>query len=177
MPKITQEESLLLQCLATSSLLAALENDNFLQSEYFNQLDFGNEGIKHVLIQSGIGNPATMQMMLYALLVVPKELLPNEAYKHLEHSFQEINPEIRKLLTDFETTYKKEKEINYIRHIRNAISHCRCTYSTEDSKNYVTFTDQNRSECCHIKIECIKVGNILMDLQKLILEYYNQNHA
>lgn len=43
MSTISQEESLLLQCLATTSLLGELSNANFLESDYYKQLSFSNK--------------------------------------------------------------------------------------------------------------------------------------
>ena len=47
MSTISQEESLLLQCLATTSLLGELSNANFLESDYYKQLSFSNKNIKN----------------------------------------------------------------------------------------------------------------------------------
>ena len=63
MSTISQEESLLLQCLATTSLLGELSNANFLESDYYKQLSFSNKNIKNILTQFGLRNPATMQML------------------------------------------------------------------------------------------------------------------
>lgn len=60
MSTISQEESLLLQCLATTSLLGELSNANFLESDYYKQLSFSNKNIKNILTQSGLRNPATI---------------------------------------------------------------------------------------------------------------------
>ena len=65
MSTISQEESLLLQCLATTSLLGELSNANFLESDYYKQLSFSNKNIKNILTQFGLRNPATMQMRRY----------------------------------------------------------------------------------------------------------------
>ncbi len=69
-------------------------------------------------------------------------------------------------------------KIDYFRHIRNAVAHAKCNYFSENGKNFVVFSDNNGngSKVCSIKMECYKVGIILMELQKLIMEYYNQNH-
>lgn len=72
MSNISAEESLLLQCLATTSLLGELSNAKFLESDYYKRLAFANEEFKKILTISGLGNPATMQMMLYALLTIPR---------------------------------------------------------------------------------------------------------
>ena len=156
MSTISQEESLLLQCLATTSLLGELSNANFLESDYYKQLSFSNKNIKNILTQFGLRNPATMQMMLYALVSTLIE-------------------------TETMSTYDNEdscEKIDYFRHIRNAVAHSKCNYFSDRGKNFVIFSDSNNngSKVCSIKMECYKVGIILMELQRLIMEYYNQNH-
>ena len=183
MPKITHEESILLQSLATTSFLVELSNNEFLNSTYFEELQFENSGCKQILKQSGLGNPATMQMMLYALLTIPKEVLSRSSYEILESYIERINPLVYSLIEEeTSSSYNGEEEkknINYFRHIRNAIAHSKCDYDSNNNKNYVTFIDNNsdNSKQCSIKIECYKVGFILMELQKLIMEYYNNNHG
>ena len=49
MPKITPEESILLQSLATTSFLVELSNNEFLNSTYFEELQFENSGCKQIL--------------------------------------------------------------------------------------------------------------------------------
>lgn len=183
MPIINKDMSLLLQCLASTSLLAELSNADFINSDYFKLLKFENEGIKNILVKSGIGNPAIMQMMLYALLVVPKETLSKSAYKLLDLYVKRLNPSIYRLIeTDgTRSTYNGEsniKDIDYLRHIRNAVAHSNCKYFSKDGKNLVIFIDKNKhaSKKCSIKIECYKVGTILMDLQGLIMDYYSKTY-
>lgn len=181
--KITPRESMFLQCLAMTSLLAELSNSEFLKSNYFKkELSFENEIHKQILIESGIGNPATMQMMLYSLLVIPKEILSREEYEKLENYAEKVNTQVCELIEDQETSSSYDEEdqkenINYFNHIRNAISHSRCKYESINGKNYVTFTDKNRSGSeCNIKIECVKVGLILMKLQDLLMQYFKDNY-
>ena len=182
MSTISQEESLLLQCLATTSLLGELSNANFLESDYYKQLSFSNKNIKNILTQFGLRNPATMQMMLYALLTVPRETLSRTAYSVLETYVERINPLVSTLIeTETMSTYDNEdscEKIDYFRHIRNAVAHSKCNYFSDRGKNFVIFSDSNNngSKVCSIKMECYKVGIILMELQRLIKEYYNQNH-
>lgn len=85
MSTISQEESLLLQCLATTSLLGELSNANFLESDYYKQLSFSNKNIKNILTQFGLRNPATMQMMLYALLMKKCNI---DCTKHVWHDLR-----------------------------------------------------------------------------------------
>lgn len=124
-----------------------------------------------------------MQMMLYALLVIPREILTRTSYQTLETYIKRINPLVYSLIEKEETisNYDGEEEtknINYFKHIRNAVAHSKCHYNTNENKNYVTFFDntQDNSKQCYIKIECYKVGYILMELQRLLMEYYNNNH-
>lgn len=184
MPNLSEQDSLLLQCLATTALLAELSNADFLKSAYFENLSFVNRDIKHILKISGIGNPAAMQMMLYALLTVPKELLSKTDYEEMENIFApRINTLARSLVEkDTVSTYAKEEtldKIDYLRHIRNSVAHARCHYTTEGSKYFVTFKDctSNETKQCSIKMECQKVGLILMELQRLIMEHYNKNYC
>lgn len=175
------EEILLLQCLSTTALLGELANDNFLESEYFKKLTFSNENCKTILEQSGLGNPATMQMMLYALLIVPKELLSRSEYRNLETYVEKINLSVPSIIEQGTySTYKGEKsleKINYFRHIRNAVAHSKCEYINENAENYVVFEDNLGEQNCGIKMKCCNVGYLLMELQKLIMTYYNERHS
>ena len=111
MPKITPEESILLQSLATTSFLVELSNNEFLNSTYFEELQFENSGCKQILKQSGLGNPATMQMMLYALLTIPKEVLSRSSYEILESYIERINPLVYSLIEEeTSSSYNGEEE-------------------------------------------------------------------
>ena len=144
MSTISQEESLLLQCLATTSLLGELSNANFLESDYYKQLSFSNKNIKNILTQFGLRNPATMQMMLYASLTVPRETLSRTAYSVLETYVERINPLVSTLIeTETMSTYDNEdscEKIDYFRHIRNAVAHSKCNYFSDRGKNFVIFS-------------------------------------
>lgn len=186
MPAMTKEESLLLQCLATTSLLGELSNADFFQSEYFEELAFANEDCKNILKLSGIGNPATMQMMLYALLVVPSELIfKKKVYETMDNICENVNQFIKLLVVNETTTYAYTRAvdvtaINYMHHLRNSVAHSQLLFETENRINYVTFTDRNPnndSVFCSFKMETQKVGLILMELQKVIMEYYNKEHS
>lgn len=181
MVNITKDESLLLQCLATTSFLAELDNDNFLNKDYFKNLQFENSDIKKILEQSGIGNPAALQMMLYALLVIPKEIWSNDVHENVKVELNKINLNISELIEkDTFSSYEGDRtNIDYLRHIRNAVSHAKCSYTKKNGKYLVTFEDKNMrnmNEKCSITMECAKAGEILMDMQRLIMKFYNWNH-
>ena len=80
------------QIIATISLIAELINNDFLKSEYYQKLNWSDseiniQKIKKILAASGLSNPAMMQMCLYALLVIPRELL-NE-HREIAEAFNE----------------------------------------------------------------------------------------
>ena len=176
---ISKELSLLLQCLVTTSFLTELHRINFIKRKDFELLDFQCKEVKEIFVMSGIDNPATMQMMLYALLVVPKEVLSRLEYEPFEDFvINRLNPLVIALVDKNGTisSYRSDNEcgqINYIRHIRNAVAHSRCDFISDNGVNFVIFNDANeKGYKCSIKIECQRVGWILIELQNLIFKFY-----
>ena len=133
------------QIIATISLIAELINNDFLKSEYYQKLNWSGseiniQKIKKILAASGLSNPAMMQMCLYALLVIPRELL-NE-HREIAEAF---NEETKKYICSYTSAYRSEENkenSDYYRHIRNAIAHSRCEYTIKDGICYITFNDQ-----------------------------------
>lgn len=81
--------------------------------------------------------------------------------------------------TGISYTYYNEESIekmDYFRHIRNFVVYSKCNYFSEDKRNFIVFKDSMQPKQYCIKVECYKVGTILMELQKHIIEYYNDNH-
>ena len=184
---LTKQESIFCQALAMTSLLEELSNRDFLNSDYYNEnITFveNNDNFKKILKASGLENPATMQMFLYILLVMPKETLSGldditiDSWENaLKTIIQSFNPSVT-------TTYPGESSgdlstVNYYRHIRNAVSHAKCVYETEDGRTYVTFKDKNRNPQnqyhCEIKMLTSDVGSMLEVLQNQIMEYLNRH--
>lgn len=179
--EITENESMFLQGLAITSLPAELSNNSFLESEYYKKLNFSNDTFKEILNLSGIGNPATMQMFLYILIVLPKEIL-----KDFDNTFEnKCKVEVNNLCIDLvedttNTTYSGENDISsidYYHHIRNAVSHATCYYKQINGISYVTFKDthiKDISQYCEITIQTSKVGSIFEKLQLLMMQYINE---
>lgn len=171
----TKEESLLWQTLATVSLLSGLQNQDFLNSVYFEKMELSNMTFKEVLKKSTIGNPAALQMVLYALLVVPQEVLSKGKFSNLYIKMLKSNKLIDGLVEEAHSSYKSDKEsINYVKHIRNAIAHSKCRYLTKNGKSFVAFTDKNinnRKEKCRILMETSNVGLVCDTLHNLILDF------
>ena len=72
---ITRQENLILQSYFTVSLLAELGNNQFFSSDYFKSMSFGSPDIKKFLEKNGVDNQGSAIMSLYAMLVVPYELI------------------------------------------------------------------------------------------------------
>ena len=133
-----------------------------MESDYYKQLSFSNKNIKNILTQFGLRNPATMQMMLYALLTVPRETLSRTAYSVLETYVERINPLVSTLIeTETMSTYDNEdscEKIDYFRHIRNAVAHSKCNYFSDRGKNFVIFL-YDTSEVMNSFIESLKLDS------------------
>lgn len=180
--ELTPNESVLCQALAITSLLGELSNNNFLKSEYFQKLQFSgnNENFRKILKASGIGNPATMQMFLYVLLVMPKGIFEKYDKTYGDQCEREINQLFLNLVTNANTTYNNESSndlstINFYRHTRNAVSHSKCFYEVVNNVCYVTFKDKHPkdiSQHCEFTLKTGDVGRILEKLQIQILCYF-----
>lgn len=108
-------------------------------------------------------------MMLYSLLVVPRELYNNE----LSVEFNNLNKKIKTIKTYEESNYDKDKNgINHIRHIRNAVSHANLNF---EPNNYVKFIDTNKCNGKHekytIRIPLVNIGELLSELQQIFYRY------
>jgi len=181
--ELTPNESIFCQALAMTSLLGELNNSNFLESEYYQNLKFsGNsENFKKILNVSGLGNPATMQMFLYILLVMPKEILKDFDRNFSTQCEVEINQLFLNMVVNVNTTYNNESSnnlatINYYKHTRNAVSHAKCYYEVINNVCYVTFKDENPkdvSQHCQFTIKTADMGSILEKLQIQIMTFLN----
>lgn len=175
---LTQNESMFCQAIANVSLMAELFNNDFLHSEYYNCMDWScgtvnQHNFQEILSISGLGNPAMLQMFMYSLLVMPKELLGTDFCK------DKFNEEVIKYVTDYSSTYPNEtnkEDVNYYRHIRNAIAHSKCDYSESDGKSYVTFKDndtRDNSKHCEIKMQTGDVGRLFEFLMTELMKVLN----
>ena len=193
--RITEEESILAQLVSMSALITALSTNNFLQSDFYNQMClFGDSHnrqsceeknaelcVREILKKSGEINPATVQMLLYALIVIPKELLANknDYEKCIDLCAHQVNDFASKFATKKSSTYKDESDddINYYKHIRNALAHSKCTYTPEgNALNYITFQDINmkdKSQHCEIEIPTYALANLVISLQAVLLAHLN----
>jgi hypothetical protein len=72
---ISQKDNLLLQSYYSVSFLVELVNNNFLGTKCFDEMKFGASWIKEGIKEIGIDNQGSLMMSLYAMLVIPRELI------------------------------------------------------------------------------------------------------
>ncbi|RHT91200.1 hypothetical protein DW721_12255 [Clostridium sp. AM27-31LB] len=181
---LTEQESIFCQALAMTSLLVELSDRDFLNSDYYNQniiFAENNDNFQKILKASGLGNPATMQIFLYILLVMPKETLSGLDDRTLNSWENALKTIVSSFSLSVTTTYPGESSsnlstVNYYRHIRNAVSHANCVYETEKGRTYITFKDEDTRKLyhCEIKMLTSDAGRILEVLQKQIMIYLNR---
>jgi hypothetical protein len=173
-----QDENLVFQSFYTSMFLLELDKNKFIYSDYYKMMEFSYPRVKEELSKSSIGNQGTILMVLYSLLVVPRELLENK----YRNEFLAVDKGIAELINSDETlsTYKGEGElssIRYSKHIRNAVSHASVNFhvDTETVENrMVIFSDKNqKNEECTITIPLARIIDLvflLLDIHKKYLE-------
>lgn len=172
---ITQEDNLILQGYYTVVLLKELGKSDFLRSDYYTTMNFDSLPIKEGLSQVGIDNQGIALMTLYAMLVIPKELIEKE----YENEYNNINAFLRTHCINTTTSYPKEvvkdvSTINFVHHIRNAVAHVRVSF---EPGHIIAFTDRRADKNGNIKAEFAtelplsKFGDFLNALQRVHLKY------
>ncbi len=166
MAKFSQEANLILQSACASVLMFELNRDNrLLESDFFNDLEFLTPEVKDIIVnQIGIGNQGTFLMVIYALLVVPKELLQNQ----YASEFNGIDAYIAKIVKTSQTNYKSDvPTIRYINHMRNAIAHAKIKILEEPERSVIFSDDSPRNEHCEFELpqsELIPLMNKLLKI-------------
>lgn len=176
-----EKKSLLCQTIATAGLIQQLAETNFLNSDYYRSLTFdglGTDGkiLKGILNQSGIGNPATMLMYLYGLLVMPKELFKTNS--QVDGVLKDTtNQFLSSCAVVLESTYQSDNPaFNYYRHLRNAVSHALYSFESPNNTSYTIFCDENSrtAERCKFRVNTEDMGILLSKIQYKLIELYNE---
>lgn len=172
--EITRELELTQFCYTNFILMAELKNNSFNESEYFKQMQFQNMNAKNIIEKFNIDNQGYMLIALYTLFVVPKSLYDD---RNQSNEYQKLNQWFEKNVIKDKTVtnYTKDyngKRINYVRHIRNAIAHARISFVPLE---YVTFYDEYESERFETSIKLSKIEELLVELQKIIIKFMDQN--
>jgi hypothetical protein len=168
---LTQEQDIMFQSYFTACLLVELYNNKFLESDYFQNMTFGAPQTKDALRSIGMDNRGCAMIMLYAMLVIPREV------ENVKQAYSSKYDEIQTFLTMYtkntETNYKSDKPlIQYLRHIRNAVSHAHVEFRPYDSVDTVRFTDENhKKERFVTELPINKLGELNHRLQMIHMAY------
>ena len=169
--KLSREDELIFQPYLMIELLFNLYKHKFLDSDYFKEMEY-NEDTRYLLKKVGIDNQGLIMLTLYALLVIPKEILEKKVYNP---DFEKINKNMSAYCQNTKTNYPSDRpNTNYIRHLRNALSHGRILFI---DNSHIEFRDQkvaDKKVVNEFKSEIIlkDVRLLIDDLQQGIIEEY-----
>ena len=125
------------------------------QSEYYESLAFSDPVVKEQIRTLGVDNQGSLLMCLYAMLVVPKQLLENQ---HADE-FEKIREFLEAHAENTSTTYSSDNPtVDYLRHIRNAVAHARVSFRPGD---VVLFQDTNGSSTFSTELKLRKLAEFL----------------
>jgi hypothetical protein len=171
--QLTQADNLVIQSHITTSLLAELKNNSFLASDFFEQMSFGIPWFKEQLREIGVDNQGCALMSLYAMLVIPREIVQS-AFSSEYHA---INDFLRTCVINENSSYKQDiPNINFIRHLRNSIAHARIAFRPNDA---IIFTDEDsrRNERFTADLPLKHLGELINRLQTVHVAYIQQIHS
>lgn len=170
--EISQEMNLILQCYCNVVLIKELsKNNNLLGSEYFQNLSFDDLNVKTILNTIGVDNQGAVLMSLYAMLVIPRELISTE----FTVEYEKINAFIASKTQNTNSTYKSDsKEVNYIRHIRNSVAHAKVSFVPNKT---ITFNDDYKSEVFSTTLDLRHVGEFFNQLQMVHTKYIRKHQS
>lgn len=181
--QVSDKNQLIIQSYFMTSFIYALNNNNFLDSDFYKNLEFGDPFVHENLPKIGLGNLGTMLFTLYSMLVLPRELFKKDYKVELES----LDPFISNLTSYEETDYRTDlQNIKYIKHIRNAVAHGRVTINTEgeavfyDKNVYLKKGKDQQIEKCVIIIPLDKLDLLIVKLQEKFLNYIvrlQNNHS
>ncbi len=166
---IGPEENLIIQPYLIIELLFNLKKHYFISSDYFSKMNYNND-TRDLLKRTDIDNQGLIMLSLYALLVIPKEILK----KTYVPDFEEINKKMSRYCQNTETNYKyKSQNIDYTFHLRNAVSHGRISFIGD---SHIEFRDQKESNKIVVnefksEIKLKDVEKLIKDLETIIHQY------
>jgi len=175
-------KSLIILSHFTVQLLVELHKHNFLESDYFKNMNFSDKFVQQHLPKYGIGNQGTLVMMLYAMLVLPKELWGTVNNENDNDNDYFVNGKLNKKQVNEELLNIVGKENiqcdnNYypddlLTHIRNAVAHGRVRITPNKS---IHFIDENNNlknkKSCTITISLKNIGEVFEILHNVFAKY------
>jgi len=170
---ITHADNLILQAYYTTSLIAELKNNKFMESGFYQDMTFGQPVIKEELYKIGVDNQGAALMALYAMLVIPREIL-KEKYSA---EYEKLNDFLKDVVTDTVTSYPDDSpEVNFIRHIRNSVAHAQVEFEPND---YVLFRDRDdrRSYQFETRLPLKFLGTFIGQFQVLLMRFVSDRKS
>lgn len=172
---------MLLCSIAMSSLLIELDINKLLASDYYKDLNWepfikeeNAEILKKVINKATLSNPVMLQSLLYMLLVIPKELI-DEYERFAKDDINEIIENII-LQGSLQTNYATDSpNVDYFRHIRNAVAHSNIEYLMDD-KHSVMFKDSGGPNSFSVRIASENVGKIIQYLIGKLMLFWNEKN-
>lgn len=166
---LTQKDNLIIMPYMNIMFMFELKNSGFFESDEYKKMKIQDNNIREVIDTVGIDNQGLLLMTLYAILVVPKELYIDES----SSEYICLNNKVKSITIYERSNYRSDSNgINYIRHIRNSISHARVVFFPNQ---FVEFIDENtfrgNNERCVIRIPLAKINELLEELQKVFYKY------
>ena len=164
---INQADNLILQAYYTTNLIVELKNNKFLKSDFFQGMTFGQPAIKEELKIVDVDNQGSALMALYAMLVIPKEIL-KEQYSA---EYAALNEFLQLVVTNTVTNYPHDSpSINFVHHIRNSVAHARVEFVEND---YVLFRDKNKDRHWQFetRLPLNFLGEFIGKLQRIHMRY------
>jgi len=159
---MSQEENLLFQSYYTVCFLIELRNNAFTNSDYYDSITFADPIVKEVIRNLGVDNQGSLLMSLYAMLVIPKQLVE----KLHSDEFDKIQKFLHANTTN--TTTKNynydQPTIDYLRHIRNAVAHARVSFRPDDVVIFED-TDTKGKSSFSTELSLQKVGEFIHRLR------------
>lgn len=161
----TDEENQMIQTYMSFKFLLELHNVGFVKTKEYSDLPFKDSFVHEQMKSMGIMNQGMIPPIMYMMLVMPRELLSNQS----SNEYKEINSFISSLNLKTTSSYQSDGiEINYIRHMRNAISHMNVTYD----KTGAIFKDTNKKqEQFSMNVDYQNLGVIVEKLSEVYAKY------
>lgn len=162
----SNNDNLLIQGYFTTALLAELKNANFLGSDHYKNMQFQDKFVQGNLPKVGIDNQGTVLMILYMLLVVPRQLLE----KNFPAEFDSLNGEIERLANSTMSNYKNDAQsVDHVRHLRNSVAHARVNFKQDGT---VTFHDEDgKDSVWEATFPLSNIGHLLTALQAIFMAH------
>ncbi|MBW8332669.1 MAG: hypothetical protein K0M40_11660 [Prolixibacteraceae bacterium] len=169
--ELDQEGNLVFQSYFIIDLLLNLRRNDFINSDYFDKMAYEFPLIKDQLKKTNIDNQGMVLITLYAMLVIPKEIMQNNFLAE----FEAINLKLRSYCQNTQTTYKSDSSrIDFIKHLRNAVAHGRISF---EPNQYLKFEDQLNNQTFVSELPLAKISELINDLREIHKKYISNKNA